>query len=400
MIRCHVLVITFLFGIIILSTACNLTSEPTSTPLSVLSSPLATIPSSSPVPATPTPTLLPVPSATPTATPTLTLIPTRTQAPFLPADLVIINPQNAPKLRQVAVLPEMDASVAAYSPDSQWLAMGFFRTNQVKIWDLTNGEELLTLSGHIDPRSISYLAFSPDGSRLASGARGWDEFNDSLILWDTITGQELQRFSGVLGAISPDWQLVALTQREHLQAAPLILYDLASSEELHTLEAPGEIYAVSFSPQGQQVAAIMYSIYQDLFSFWWVDSGQLDRTIYDWVGFSYSPDSRFIAALVDTGSGDIGELNTFDAATFKWIKTLTKNADTLWFAYPAFSPDGQVLAASCGDHVTLWDTETWLELTSLPTSGPTGLVFSPDGRILTTFTRSGIVQLWGVLGGK
>jgi len=320
MIRCHVLVITFLFGIIILSTACNLTSEPTSTPLSVLSSPLATIPSSSPVPATPTPTLLPVPSATPTATPTLTLIPTRTQAPFLPADLVIINPQNAPKLRQVAVLPEMDASVAAYSPDSQWLAMGFFRTNQVKIWDLTNGEELLTLSGHIDPRSISYLAFSPDGSRLASGARGWDEFNDSLILWDTITGQELQRFSGVLGAISPDWQLVALTQREHLQAAPLILYDLASSEELHTLEAPGEIYAVSFSPQGQQVAAIMYSIYQDLFSFWWVDSGQLDRTIYDWVGFSYSPDSRFIAALVDTGSGDIGELNTFDAATFKWIR--------------------------------------------------------------------------------
>jgi WD40 repeat protein len=348
----------------------------------------------------PTPTRLQVPSATFTTIPTLTLIPTRTQAPFIPADLVIINLQNAPKLRQVAALPEKDASVATYSADSRWLATGFFDTNLVKIWDLANGEELLTLSGHIDPRNISYLAFSPDGSRLASGARGWEESNDSLILWDTSTGRELQRFSGVLGAISPDWHLVALTQREHQQAGTLILYDLASSEEIHTLEAPGEIYAVSFSPQGEQVAATMYSVFQDLFSFWWVDSGQLDRTLYDWVSFSYSPDGRYIAALLDIGAGDRGELNIIDAATFKWIKTLTKDADTLWFAYPAFSPDGQVLAASCGDHVTLWDTKTGLELTSLPTSGPTGLVFSPDGRILTTFTHSGIVQLWGVLGGQ
>jgi WD40 repeat protein len=294
----------------------------------------------------------------------------------------------------------MGASVAAYSPDSQWLATGFFRTNQVKIWDLVSGEELLTLSGHIDPRNISYLAFSPDGSRLASGARGWDEYNDSLIVWDASTGYELQRFSSVLGAISPDWNLVALTQREHHVAGTLILSDLDNSEELHTLEAPGEIYAVTFSPQGQQVAALMYSVYQDLFSFWWVDSGLLDRTIYDWVGFSYSPDSRFIAALVNTGSGDVGELNIIDATTFKYIKTLAKDADNLWFAYPAFSPDGQILAASRGDEVTLWDTETWSELTSLPTSAPTGLVFSPDGRMLTTFTQSGVVQLWGVPGGQ
>jgi WD40 repeat protein len=102
---------------------------------------------------------------------------------------------------------------------------------------------------------------------------------------------------------------------------------------------------------------------------------------------------------LDTGSGDVGELNIFDADTFKWIKTLSKGADTLWFAYPAFSPDGQILAASIGDHVTLWNTATWKELTSLLTSAPAGSVFSPDGRTLTTFTFSGAVQLWGVLGG-
>jgi WD40 repeat protein len=299
------------------------------------------------------------------------------------------------------VLSEQSASVVAYSPDSRKVAAGFFRSNQVKIWDLASGQELWELSGHIDPRIISYLAFSPDGSRLASGAQGWDAPNDSLILWETRSGRELQRFSGVLGAISPDFKLAALTRREQEQQVTLILSDLASGEALHTLEAPSDIYGVSFSPQGQLVAAKMYHVFQDLFSFWSVENGRLERTLYDWVGFSFSPDGRFIAALLETGSGsEVGELNIFDAASFKWIKTLAKDADSLWFTSPAFSPDGQVLAASTGDHVTLWETQTWEELASLPASGPTGFAFSPDGRIFTTYSQSGKLQLWVVVGGQ
>ena len=99
---------------------------------------------------------------------------------------------------------------------------------------------------------------------------------------------ELQRFSGVLGAISPDWRLMALTRREQEQGVTLILSDLASGEEIHTLKAPGDIYGVSFWPQGQWVAAKMYNVFQDLFSFWSVDNGRLNRTLYDWVGFCSS----------------------------------------------------------------------------------------------------------------
>jgi WD40 repeat protein len=298
----------------------------------------------------------------------------------------------------VAELPEQSASVVAYSPDSRRIAAGLFGSNHIKIWDLSSGQELFTLDAHVDPRIISYLAFSPDGSSLASGAQGWDAQNDSLILWDADTGRELQRFSGILGAISPDWRLAALTRREQDQGVTLILSDLTSGKVIHTLIAPGDIYGVSFSPQGKLVAAKMYDVYQDLFSFWSVDSGQLDRTLYDWVGFSFSPDGRFIAALVETGAGsENGELNIFDAATFKWIKTLAKDADSLWYAYPAFSPDGQILAASTGDNVILWETQGWKELASLPASSPTGLAFSPDGRILATYIHSGAVQLWGVV---
>ena len=65
-----------------------------------------------------------------------------------------------------------------------------------------------------------------------------------------------------------------------------------------------------------------------------------------------------------------------------------------WVGF-SYSPDGQIVAASFGDHVILWDTQTGMALASLPVSGPAGAAFSPDGRLLVTFTQKGEVQLWG-----
>jgi WD40 repeat protein len=395
----YILLISF-FLVAIPGVACSPANETIQTQPGVQSIP--TLPISVSRTATSTnSTILPTPTGTlrptdlPTASPSAH---TSTHTPYLPADLVRINPQNVSKLEPAAALPEQGASVVTYSPDSHRIAAGFFRTNNIKIWDLNSGQELLTLSGHVDPRIIRYLVYSPDGLTLASGAQGWYAENDSLILWDAVNGRELERFDGVLGAISPDWRTIALSQREQEERTTLILSDLDTDEVIHTLEAPNDIYEVSFSPTGHQIAAFMADVIQDLFSFWSVDSGRLERTLYDWLGFSLSPDGRFIAALVKTSPDTHkGELNIFDAATFKWIKTLAKEIDTYWYVVPAFSPDGQILAVSSGERVILWETHFWSEVASLPASDPTGLVFSPDGTILTTYTHSGPVQLWGVM---
>ncbi len=395
------LLITFLSGAVLLTPGCSsagVSSNPSPIAMTTLPSP---VPSTSPASTSTLPASVPVSTATSFPSPTPSLSPSYTPIPFLPAGLSVISPQNASRLKPVTFLPVQGASVVAYSPDRRLIAAGFFTTNAIKIWELASGRELFTLSGHTDPRIISYLAFSPDSARLASGAQGWDAPSDSLILRDAATGRELQRFNGVLGAISPDWRMSALTQREQKQGVNLVLSDLVSGEEVYSLKAPGDIYDVCFSPDGKLVAAKMYNVFQDLFSFWSVDTGRLEHSQYDWLEFSFSPDGRFIAALMNTGSGsDKGELNIFDAKTFKWTKTVAKDADALWYTYPAFSPDGQVLAASFGDHVTLWDTKTWKELASLPSPGPTGFAFSPDGLIFTTFTQKDLVQLWGVLEGE
>ena len=77
----------------------------------------------------------------------------------------------------------------------------------MKLWDAATGQETLTLKGHTD--SVSSVAFSPDGQRLASGS--WD---GTVKVWDAGTGQETVHAQGAHRAcrrvaFSPDGKRLA-----------------------------------------------------------------------------------------------------------------------------------------------------------------------------------------------
>ena len=76
----------------------------------------------------------------------------------------------------------------AYSPDGSVLASGS-HDQTICLWDVATGELKNTLIGHTH-RVLSVM-YSPDGSTLASG--GWD---NTVRLWDVATGELKQTLTG------------------------------------------------------------------------------------------------------------------------------------------------------------------------------------------------------------
>lgn len=121
---------------------------------------------------------------------------------------------------------------AAFSPDGKTLAIGTIATRDppsqgaVHLYDLGAGELQRTIDVH--PYSISSVAFSPDGSMLASGGEGptqrapneWRRLSEVKV-WNLATAYLQASHVGLIGstcaiAYAPDGKRLASTDRERL----------------------------------------------------------------------------------------------------------------------------------------------------------------------------------------
>ena len=100
-------------------------------------------------------------------------------------------------------------SALAFSPDGSLLASTSLLEHHVRLWDLKTRRVSRLLTGHA--RSVNSVAFSPDGSLLATAG------NDGVLgLWKVETGRRRATLAGhALSlrtvAFSPDGRMLALT---------------------------------------------------------------------------------------------------------------------------------------------------------------------------------------------
>ncbi|GGU47230.1 hypothetical protein GCM10010289_79680 [Streptomyces violascens] len=261
---------------------------------------------------------------------------------------------------------------------------------------------------------VSALAFSPDGSLLASSAAD----DGSLWLWNPLTrrpsGQPLDTRSTDAcsdAVFSPDGSLLAVTGGD--EEDTVMLWDPYTRQLVGELVCEAIAFTVVFSPDGSLLAV---GDSRGTVSLWdpvnrqqvgdiGVDGDRVTSAVF-------SPDG---SALATVASGKAVQL--WDPATGRpigepfvdagapparpggWLRRHgwgTPKRPPGGFNEVAFSPDGSMLAAAGPGRVQLWDTASRLPIGQPLTSRfPFNAVaFSPDGAVLAAAGGDGQVHLW------
>jgi eukaryotic-like serine/threonine-protein kinase len=280
----------------------------------------------------------------------------------------------------------------AYSPDGSLLAAG--ARQEIHVWrtadlEKPHAQPMARLRGHTG--DLVSLAFHPKGNLLLSAAK-----DRTVRLWDlvqhkTIHTLPVHRADVTSVAFNPGDSTTATACKDGV----IRLWEADGAKRLELDEHTAAVNDIAFSADGKRLA-----------------SASADRTVIIWdaatgdIVHRLTGHSGIVYCVAIHGrriaSTDfLGFLRLWDIETGKLIHTYPKMPHTV--NRLAFTSDGRRLAAACFDQsIQLWDVDPqapkFTEEPSLVIRGHVGridgLAFSPSGHRLASVSRDQTLRLW------
>lgn len=281
----------------------------------------------------------------------------------------------------------------AYHPTDNVLAYSMWGTTVIHIWSTKTNTRVATLDKHT--RSIEALAYSPDGSSLASGSH-----DTTIRIWSTASNTCIGCLEGLRGSASkmvyhPNSKMLASCSTS---GGEIYLWCTETYRALRVTKEVADCRSLDFHPSGEYIvgctgtAIQLWSPLEDTHTVLEVPAGYSPGT-----SVAVHPDGNVIA----TAHGPNVRLwNMTDERSSGYL-----NHETWCVNAIAFHPNGRILASCAnrtpGVHAIHHAIHLWRLADNTCIASFQGhdtfiynIAFRPDGETLASHDEAGVIRQW------